>query len=223
MVSSFDFFDKIYCIHLPEHEERWKTAQTEFAKVGIADRVEPISSPRPHISCTMPALKYPLGEFGCWLSHGKALTHAIDSGAENVLFIEDDIMFMDDADSRMASALTELPNDWDILFLTGTPRAKLDRISPNLASVSGTFHSTVGYSIPRRSLMKYHDFRLELLNTVKPLADAPTNVFAQNYNGYVLAPYVCLSYPGVSEVRDAHRDYNAAIKKCWDKFLDAGT
>lgn len=219
MSSSFDFFDAIYCIHLPEHQERWDTALKEFAKVGIADRVIPVSAPRPHVSCTMPALKYPQGELGCWLSHGKALGHALASGAENVLFIEDDIMFFDNSEHRLSLALNELPTDWDLLFLTGSPRSPLNKISPNLSPITGKFLSTVAYALPQRSLMKFHDFRYELLGVTKPLADSPTNRFAQEYNGYAVTPYLCLSHPGTSEIRNAHRDYNNNIAKFWDKFI----
>lgn len=78
-MNNFDFFDRIYCIHLPHEQERKRLIDEQFASVGIADRVQFVHAQPPPKQFTMNNMRRaPRGEFGVNLSQIKAVVHAIN-------------------------------------------------------------------------------------------------------------------------------------------------
>ena len=81
---SFDYFDKVYCIHLPNPERR-KEIEWQFKRVGIKD-VQYIYARPPHGGFHMNNMRRgSRGEFGCNLSHIKAAMHAVADRAKRPL------------------------------------------------------------------------------------------------------------------------------------------
>ena len=218
MSNPFDFFDKIYCISLPEHEERWVQALEEFEKADIVDRVEQIYSPRPHATCKMSGYKYPIGEFGCWMSHGKTIVTAIASGAENVLILEDDVVFVDDVHEVLSQSIADLPDDWDIFFLGGVPTQSMTQSDTSVIK-TGKFLTTIGYAVPKRSLLNLYNVWSDITAVRVPLADGVTSRFSQQYNGYAAYPYVCYQRPGFSVIRNQSRNYKKRLDIHWSTHL----
>jgi len=219
MNNPFDFFDKIYCINLPQNKDRWNTVSKEFEKVGIMDKVERIWATPPHEKCTIPKLNKPIGEFGCWLSHGKAIVHAIESNVENILIVEDDTTFTNESSLLLKTALSELPNNWDILFLGGNPVRPIKQISPTLSKIIDTFYCTMAYSLPKKSLLKFYDEYIELLSNNLPISDFGTSTFAVKNNGYAITPCICYQQPGYSDIQQKHHDYTNTINRNWTRNL----
>lgn len=128
LASAFSLFDAIYCINLDTATERWETVQTEFARIGISERVihfSAIASPDPGL--------------GCYLSHRALMEMADTAGYQNILIFEDDIAFdLNQTDSFLASLEALQTTQWDIFYPGSTwfledfpavfPRKKLLRI-----------------------------------------------------------------------------------------------
>ena len=120
-MNPFDFFDRIYCIHIPNKKRR-ASIEVEFKRVGINGRVQYIHATPPPKGFTMSNMRRaPRGEFGVNLSQIKAIVHAISDGAKRPLFFEDDVIFHQNAHELLETSLKDLPDDWDILYMGGHP------------------------------------------------------------------------------------------------------
>ncbi len=82
-MSSFDFFDEMYCINLDSRTDRWEHAQKEFKRAGILNRVKRFS-----------AIKEVDGRVGIIKSNLSIVKIAKAKGLNNVLVFEDDVEFI---------------------------------------------------------------------------------------------------------------------------------
>lgn len=123
MSNPFDFFDKIYCINLDHRADRWDAVQLEFDKLGISDRVERVSAvnredvKQKHGDLVSHLSNAKLGQLAVSLSSRKCIDDAIKCGARNCLTFQDDVCFRDYDEDFFREALSELPDDWECLFL----------------------------------------------------------------------------------------------------------
>jgi GR25 family glycosyltransferase involved in LPS biosynthesis len=81
--NTWDFFDRIYCISLAEREDRRQAVTAEFARVGLAGKVEFVIVKRHPTDI----------EQGMYESHMTCLRKGLESGAERIVVFEDDILF----------------------------------------------------------------------------------------------------------------------------------
>ncbi len=81
--NCWNCFDKIYCISLVERADRRAAAKQQFARVGLAGKVE-----------FMTVNRHPRNrEQGIYESHLACLQKALQAGAETIAIFEDDILF----------------------------------------------------------------------------------------------------------------------------------
>jgi GR25 family glycosyltransferase involved in LPS biosynthesis len=101
-------FDRVYCISLTQRADRREKARQEFARLGLADRVQfVIVDSHPTDS-----------EQGIFESHMACLRAGLAAGAQNIVVFEDDILIrrfspkvLDDAVRFMKSNA-----DWQVFF-----------------------------------------------------------------------------------------------------------
>jgi GR25 family glycosyltransferase involved in LPS biosynthesis len=215
MNNPFDFFDKIYCINLPDSKLRWSNAITEFQKINIHDRVEKIWVDRPYKDINIPTLKFPRGELGVSLSQTKALVHAIRNNANNVLIFEDDVTFESNTIEVLTNALAELPSDWELFFLGGNPVAPMQNYSNTLFKVSKILCAHA-YAVNKSIMLKLYDEMMDKL-TWQPY-DGVTSMLAEQGHGYITNPPICQTKEGQSEIRNAFRSYTEILKSNWVKY-----
>jgi GR25 family glycosyltransferase involved in LPS biosynthesis len=95
-----------FCINLKSRMERWRSIRDQISRfpsdfsLHRFDAIENKSSPRT----------------GCAESHISLIDSAKSSGREFVLVLEDDVEFVDSAFDHLSMAISEAPNDWDVLF-----------------------------------------------------------------------------------------------------------
>lgn len=211
----FDYFDKIYCINLPDSEDRKELATEEFRKVGIDDRVEFIYATPPHESTKCTPLKFPKGEIGVSLSQIKAVVHAIDANANNVLIFEDDFTFIDSELKRIKSCIQELPEDWDVFFLGGHPIAQMMPFSMNLLKTR-MFVQANAYAINSHKFVELYDMVMDNL-TIHPY-DWCTGKMAAHGKGYTASPPICVQRAGDSIIRGGYRSYTKKVPQHWREY-----
>lgn len=109
MVAGWDFFDKIYCISLAERSDRRAEATAQFARVGLAERVEFVVVQKHPTNC----------EQGMYESHLLCLTKGLAQGAEQILIFEDDILFEGFTTAALERCIAFLAaeRDWHLFFL----------------------------------------------------------------------------------------------------------
>lgn len=100
-MKPWSIFDKIVCLTL--HEAEWRQAQVEFERVGLdnVERFQAVKEIGPHQS----------------FSHSERdiLIDFYHSNADSLLHLEDDVVFRDFR--HLEDAISELPIEWDILYL----------------------------------------------------------------------------------------------------------
>lgn len=72
-----------------------------------------------------------------------------------VLIFEDDVTFPLDFDYQFQQCLNDLPEDWDLFYLSGTPKQTPQRVTNNVSKCGGMW-GTFGYMV-RESI---YDFLL---------------------------------------------------------------
>lgn len=111
-----DLFDHIYCINLDRREDRWNASLAEFSRIGLND-VERFSAVDGSV-ISSPSHLVP-GEIGVILSNLGVIIDAYRKGYERILILEDDIRFSDNFVNDFDSWSSEIPSDWQMLYLGG--------------------------------------------------------------------------------------------------------
>jgi len=222
MSNPFDFFDKIYCVNLPKSKDRWIAISKEFEKVGIINRVERIWATPPCDNLKVSSMKRnPAAEIGVGLSHLKVIAHGLASNAKNILIFEDDIIFIENYNNKLTAAINELPLNWDLLYIGGTPLGNLTKISNNLAKISNGFMGAYAYCLSKKAMLKLYDYSIDNI-TSKPY-DYSTRWLSNNSNAYAIAPYICI--PGKHQEQSTISNStngagtNKIITKKWKQYL----
>jgi len=86
------------------------------------------------------------GGLGCVLSHIKAIELAKENNLKSVIILEDDVELINDFDNKFNKCFSELPNNWDLLYLSGTKYRNTTQYSENLYTCDG-YWGTFGYVI----------------------------------------------------------------------------
>ena len=212
-----DYFDKVYCIHLP-NDKRREAIEKQFAEVGVTG-VTYIHAEPPAKDFTMNNMRRNSRmEFGCSLSHIKAAVHAIKDGAQRPIFFEDDVTFRAGTLESMSQVLKELPLNWDVLYLGGHPRSPAQMISENLARV-GTFSFAESYAIRGEVLMDWFSFWCSYTGQPNAMVDMILGKFADQHNGFCVYPLITYQPPGISQISGKHDDKSGCLNKGWQNNL----
>lgn len=130
---NWDYFDKIMCLNQAERPDRWTQAEEEFKRVGLAvERFFAIKADVPFHSF-------------CLSQHGM-LKRFLESEGQRLLTLEDDVVFR--PLNHLEDALSELPEDWDVLYLGANDRGVTPQRYSNRLSRIGMAWTThaVAYS-----------------------------------------------------------------------------
>jgi GR25 family glycosyltransferase involved in LPS biosynthesis len=220
---SFNFFDKVYCIHLPNQRERKTRLQKQFDEFGVTDVT--------FVSATPPPAKFKMsnmrrnsrGEMGVNLSQIKAVIQALDDGAETPLFLEDDIEFNPNTKQILASVFNELPSEWGVLYLGGHPRGPVParqakQHSEHLWKIQR--HSFAdGYCIKRPYLRSFFEYWCENITQDSAMYDFILGEFAGKVGGYAIYPTLVEQYAGHSSVTGQHDDKSTIVPRAWASHI----
>jgi hypothetical protein len=216
--NPFDFFDNIYCIHLPSNTERKDLIDGEFKTLGIGQRVQYVSADPPPKGFKMSHMnRSPQGEFGCNLSHIKAVVNAISVGSKTPLFFEDDVTFISDTLEIIADAIIQLPENWDVLYLGGLPRGPYTTHSSALVKISN-FHYAEAYCIKGDYLYEYFSLWADRISKPNSAYDWTLDAFSKTHESFCTQPPVCEQRVGPSDISNKDEDRKTKIKECWKKW-----
>jgi len=107
--TGWEAFDRIYCITLADRLDRRQSARSEFARVGLASRVEFIVVERHPTD----------SEQGIFDSHMRCLREGLAAGACTIVVFEDDILFANFSFETLSDSVVFMKSDveWDLFFL----------------------------------------------------------------------------------------------------------
>ena len=140
VAEAWGFIDKIYCITLDHRADRQQQAAAQFARVGLADRVE-----------FAIGLKHPTNaERGNFIAHMDCLRAGVAAGARTICMFEDDIVFERFSLPRLQRAIAFMRSsgDWKMFFLGCFVKSSRRTKYPSVAKIR--FRSTThAYVITR--------------------------------------------------------------------------
>jgi len=202
-----EYFDWIVCINLDKRLDRWKKVSKIFNDLNL--KVERISA----VDGTKEPKKYNLkpGELGCLLSHLNVIKIAKKTNKKNILILEDDVEFCQDAVSLFFEYEKELPN-WDWLYLGGNHALNNKYMSPLNCPIQITDHvyrvreiySTHSYAIKETI---YDDIINIIENANRPLDVAYSNLHPK-LETYLLRPSLTWQYNDYSDIMEKTVDYS---------------
>lgn len=202
----------VYCVHLPNAERKAKIA-AELARVGLT-KVKYIHAQEPvrGFQCSN-MRRNPRGEFGCSLSHLKAIATAIQDHAYRALFIEDDVVF-----DRLPDF--KLPHGWNVCYLGGHPRAPVNRFNDELVSI-GAWSFAEAYLLHYRSMREFVQFWCDRAGQSNAMFDIVLGEFAAHGGGYAYYPSVTHQPVQYSYIGQKVDDKSGCINKGWTTNLAA--
>jgi GR25 family glycosyltransferase involved in LPS biosynthesis len=120
--SPWNAFDRLYCITLADRPDRRRSAEEQFARVGLAGRVEFVVVQRHPTD----------SEQGIYESHMRCLNQGLAAGARTIVVFEDDVLFDRFSPPALADAVAFLNagTPWDVFFLGGFAHSIRNTASP---------------------------------------------------------------------------------------------
>ena len=118
------YVDNVYLINMDKDTERLIKVTKECKKFNINferfSGVDPLKLSKKelnkYVSKTCQNI-CPNGIIGCGVSHMKIYEDALKNNYKNILVLEDDVYFSNKLYEELDKAMTELPKDYDILYL----------------------------------------------------------------------------------------------------------
>lgn len=195
--SLHEFFDKIFYINLDCRKDRKVLVEKELRRVKVkAERFCAINGKNK------------------FLAFNKSQHEVLKMAGEQTLILEDDVMFR--SMSHLREALSELPWDWDMLYLGANINGtKLEKYSKYLFKVRNSFTThAVGYSkkmaewivenFPFRDDKYEPDYdRKKLLVYDQWLAAS----VQEKFKCFLVAPMVAYQRPSFSDLQQRQEDY----------------
>ena len=220
-MNPFDFFDQIYCINLPQSEDRREQASERFQRLGILDRVQWIYAEPPRQDIFIRdrvsrEFSYPVTMVGVSLSHLKVFTTALASGAKNILVFEDDVTFTSSAAHDLQTATANLPSDWEALYLGGEPIEPTQTYSVGLVSVN-KFLGLYAYALSRPAIEKW---ALAFIDNITRIAGdgIPWDLTEAAHQTYCVYPPICVTLPNRSTITGRDENYDAETQYAWSTY-----
>jgi len=142
-----EHIDKIIYINMDARTDRRAELEAEFVRLGIPnDKI----------------MRFPASSYngcpntGCLVSHANVIHLAYEMGYRNILVLEDDFRFIEDAAKVNADigAFFEMKLDWDVLMLTTCSAVVIPEYVGYLASRISSSTNGAGYLVNRPMMME---------------------------------------------------------------------
>ena len=124
-ITPNDYFDDIYCLNLNRRPDRWLSVFNKFKREEIfVTRVEGIDGKTPEIKREWDKIykktfdrAYNQNSYAIKLGHQKIFKNAIDRNLNQILILEDDILFHKDFKNLFNQSVRNLPQNWEVWYL----------------------------------------------------------------------------------------------------------
>jgi GR25 family glycosyltransferase involved in LPS biosynthesis len=117
-----------WIINLDGRQDRLRHARAQLARIGVASarRFQAFDGHRLQLTSSRPDWVR-RGAVGCYLSH-LALLKQAQARRMPCVIVEDDLVFADDFLQAFATFVDEMPEDWDVLHLSGGEHCTAPRV-----------------------------------------------------------------------------------------------
>lgn len=190
----------VYCINLAHRQDKWDLSQKEAQKLGVS-------------LIRFDAIKHRVGHAGCRASHLSLLGKVKDEG--EFMIVEDDFkILVDDPVAVVEAAHSQLPADWDMLYLGATLNEPLVRYSDNLFVLKRAWATQAIIYNNQNGVV---DYILHNHNT-KKFSVYLSAVIQDKFKCFITYPMVATQRAGMSDILRHKVDY-AVIEKRYNKYV----
>lgn len=180
--------DKTYLINLPARTDRMRIAKQQFERAGITDYTifPAIDARRLKLTGTTEANQ---GLIGCFMSHYFILHEAILNKYKRITVFEDDVLLVQDFKNKYETAMAQIPDKWQLLYLgyyerTGAAKIK---VSENITIPKNTW-GTHAYMVQNDGIKIIYDN----LQTIRSHIDVQISEdIVQKMYTYCISPAIC--------------------------------
>ena len=224
-----NYFDKIICINLDRRPDRWIEAQEQFKNAGITverfSAVDGNTRGWAHVNDAIEGKSINdiksesfNGVAGCIASHTDIWKHARKAGWKNVLIIEDDCDFIHELQERFNERISEVPQDWDLLYFGGVHETRGGKFNPRKVSkhvlTCERMITTTCYAIKNTC----YDLALDITLEKAPWFHAAIDGYLAAYiqpkcKGFAFHPPLAWQRSSFSDIQGGPRDYSKMMKE----------
>jgi glycosyl transferase family 25 len=186
---------EVYCINLAHRTDKWEQTILECAKLGIdVTRVEAIS-------------EFP-GWEGCRKSHVAILSQA----KPMFMILEDDVKFTGTLQD-IEQCMSDLPSDWDMLYLGANLQAPIERYSDKLYRLKSAYatHAIIYNS------QRVIDYILEHDAGGRKIDVFYAEQVMERFNVYATRPMLATQRPSMSDISQSYQ-YYTHLKHGYKKY-----
>jgi GR25 family glycosyltransferase involved in LPS biosynthesis len=217
MTKVNDFFDKIYCINLPNRTDKWKECEIEFQKHSLI--VERFDAKRGKQTGHLTP-----GEVGLIETNIDIFRDAISKGYKKILILEDDVVFHEKFNEKFESKIDVLPDDWETLHIGGNHffhMGEFKSINNNYDfPINGSTYRQIDHDICKtfwsqttHAVGINHIIFEKVLEAALKMDRQIDNVYCEFqrsglHKTYAFIPSICLQRPSVSDIQGGYVDYN---------------
>lgn len=192
MKTITDYFSKAYCVNLDHRTDKWEETLKEFNKHNLeVERFSGVDGDT--VNYDGPLKK---GVIGCALSHKGIVHKAKLRGHETVLIFEDDVAFEEGANEKFYEWISEVPEDWDMLYLGGNHNVKTIKKATEHTMRCTKTQTTHAYAL-RNTV---YDWILERLTNIDLDVDVIYTELQKVCKAYCFTPRIAWQREGVSDI-----------------------
>ena len=124
-----DIFDRIVVINLDSRPDRMESFDKQAKKYGIEyQRFSAVPANPPKLPPT----------WACKESHKSVIKQAVEDNVKRLFVFEDDALFVEDFNTKLADLHKELPEDWDMFYL-GAWHLKYENYKEGLVKMKDSY------------------------------------------------------------------------------------
>ena len=210
------------CINLDRNPDRWTRMRARFERHRIegVHRVTAVDGNK-----SLPPSKWPHspGAYGCLLSHLLVVRESRRRGLPSILIFEDDVVFDADFCEKFSDYVSDLPGDWDMLFLGALHMDDPLQMSGNVYQTTAAY-ATYAYALKN----SVFDNFIALHEKKETAVDVNNVLLQRESNSYCFMPQLAWVETTHSEILGQIRNHwylkeSAVLHGCKMKQLLDGT
>ena len=192
------FFPHKVCINLDRRPERWQRMQARLAqhRLGPVTRFSAFDGRTLEIPPTWTGRS---GAFGCMQSHLAVVRQARHDRLENVLIMEDDVLFDEEIHAKFEKYKANIPSDWDMLFFGCIHSVDPVPVSEGIARLRCSF-STYMYALKHTIYDAFIDVNEQAVQAV----DDNNTLLQKQFNCYCFMPHLAWVDDSFSDAQGLH-------------------
>ena len=204
------YFDQVYCINLDRRGDRWARAQERFDRAGIAvKRVSAVDG------AMIPTDELPSRNdlrgiessqsiraiCGGWLSHRSVYFDARIHCYRRILVFEDDVVLSEDINDQFREYLSQVPEDWRLLYFGGNHVAPVSPINRNIVRMKMSF-ALHAYAVHHRLLPVLLRTMTSDIKQIPTVVDVYLGMLHKMFPSYCFSPSSAWQEDGFSDYQE---------------------